>query len=124
MQEVPCSRDARQRDIDTFGRLATKIAERDAVDEQQPEENAEQRPEARGTDRRTVKPRQDEQHENGGKHQQDTTKFIRHCTKDRVERQEIPFRNDVRRGLHRVCRDVIVRMAHCVREEEDSDSQQ
>jgi hypothetical protein len=36
--------------------------------------------------------------------------------KDRVERQEVPFRNDVRRRDQRVGLDVVVRVAEVVRQ--------
>ena len=45
MQEVPSRRHARQNDVDAFSRLAAKIAKGNGIDKEQPEENAEQRPE-------------------------------------------------------------------------------
>jgi len=40
-----------------------------------------------------------------------TPKFIRNGTENSVDREEIPLRNDMRRGRVRVCRNVIIRMS-------------
>ena len=65
----------------------------------------------------------DEQYRDGAEHGENAAELVRNRAQDRVERQEVPFRNDMRRGDQRVGRNVVVRVTHVVRREEHEASE-
>ena len=89
--------------------LRAEVAKADAADHEHPEEDAEHRPVFRRLDRRRVEPGQEgEQHDRRGQ-RDDADQLVRDGAQDRVERQQIPFRHDMRGrhqriGRHRNCR--------------------
>ncbi len=125
-REVVDRADLRQRHVDAFRRPRAEPAEEDGVDDEQPEEQLVPGTVDRRAHLRRVEPRQDEQHGDRTEHRQhaaelgiDRADVEGDGAQDRVERQEVPFRHDVRRRLQRVGLDVVVRMAEIVRHVED-----
>ena len=113
------------RDPGSLRRIAADDAEDDAVGEEDPEQLLVDRPEFGAAHRRAVEPRQKQQDQDRREHQNDADQLRRDepdvegdRPQDRVVRQEVPLRHDVRRGLHRVGLDVVVRLAEEVGGEE------
>ena len=111
-----------------FRRIGADVAQHEAVDDEDPEELLVDRPEARAAHRRAVEPGQEQQDDDRAEHGEDADQLRRDQPpeqvegdrpQDRVERQEVPFRHDVRRRHHRVRLDVVVRLAEEVGREED-----
>ena len=118
MDEVVGRQDARPHHIGTFRRLGAEVAERDADDHEDPEEALEQRPVASRLDPRSIKPRQHEQDQDRAEHGDDAAQLVGNRAQDRVERQIIPFRHDVRRRHQRIGFLIVDGVAEVVRREE------
>ena len=111
-------------DVAALRRLRAELAEPDAGDHEQPEELPVERPVARRAHLRGVEPGQEDQDGDRAEHRDHAEQLVRDRAQDRVERQEVPFRHDVRRRHQRVGRDVVVGVAEIVRDEEDEPGEQ
>jgi len=99
--------------------------------------NFEQRAITGRTNRMLVQPGHNQNHYNGTEHCQNPTQFCFqnnkvgkrnayikiNCTQNRIERQEVPFRNDMGRGNHRISWRVVIRVTQRVRHKEDEQSE-
>src|SRR5690606_28994125 len=108
--------------IDTLSRTGTEPAEENRIGDKYPEEHLEPRTINRRTYLRCIKPWQHKQDSNRTKHHQnaaelgvDRADIEGNRTQHRIERQEVPFRDDMRRGYHRICFNIVIRMAKIVR---------
>jgi len=105
--------------IDAFGRLAAEPAEQDADHDEDPEELLRQRAILRRFGPGAVEPGQERQDQNRAEHRHHAGELVRDRAQDRVERQIVPFRHDVRRRHAGIGRDVVVGVAEIVRHVED-----
>ena len=126
MEEIIGGRDLAEHDVRFFRVRAAQIEQQcHARNQPEPEELAEQRAIMAAAHGRLVKPGQEEPHQDRREHRDHAHQLGRNeeevrgeGAQDRVERIEIPFGHDERRGRKRVCLDVIVGMAERVRHEE------
>ncbi len=109
-----------------FGRVGADVAEDKAVDHQDPKELAMDRPESGAADLGAVEPGQEQENQDRGEHGDHADQLRRDepdvegdRAQDRVERQQIPFRHDVRRRNHRVGGNIVVGLAEEIGREED-----
>ncbi len=124
MQEIIGREDARDDHVAALGRFRAEIAEPDADDQEHPEELLVERPEAGRAHLRGVEPRQEGKHGDRAEERQNAHELVRDRAQDRVERQEVPFRHDVRRRLQRIGGNVVVGMAEIVRDVEHEPGEQ
>ena len=115
VREVVERQDARCDDVAALGGLGAEPAQPDTDDHEDPEELAIERPVVRRAHLRGVEPRQEGKNSNRCEQCDHAEQLVRNGTKDRVERQIVPFRNDVVRRHRRVGRDVVVGVAEIVR---------
>ena len=124
MEEIISCRGLAERRAEGADRRTADIAQDEDVDHQQHEEHAEHRPVAARPHRRLVEPGEEEQQQDRSEHRQHAPQFgVEHDVhgeraKDRVERPEIPFGNDMRGRRQRIGRNVIVRMPEIIGREE------
>ncbi len=118
MSEIVGRQDTGRDHVAAFRRHGAEVAETDADSGEDPEELLEQRTVGARTDLRGVEPRQDEHHRDRAEHQDDAAELVRNRAKDRVERQEVPLRNDMRRSDQRIRLDVVVGVTQEVRDVE------
>ena len=95
-------------------RTRTGKTKYDAHDYKQPEHLLENRTIGPRTNPRRIKPRQRKQNQDRAKHGDNATQLVRNGAKDCVERQIIPFRNNMRRRRQRISWQVVHGMAQIV----------
>ena len=92
-------REVAGREQNLFGRLRTDMAKHQHVDHKDPEKDLVDWPEPGRTDLGPIQPRHREQDQDRGEQRNHAEQLVRDRPQDRVERQVVPFRHDVRRSL-------------------------